>query len=70
MGAYKRPLKDGEVCEDSRTAFNPNLGKAVAKEAAPQLEPQVMKVDKPKAKPKAAEVDVIEDDILTEEVAE
>lgn len=57
MGAYKRPLKDGEVCEDSRVAFNPNLGKAKAipVEVKP-VEPQA------KASKKAKEIEVAVDE--------
>jgi hypothetical protein len=27
---YKRPLLEGEVCEDSRVQYNPTLGKAAS----------------------------------------
>ena len=40
MGTYKRPLKEGEVCEDSRVKHNENLGKQKA--STEQLEPQVI----------------------------
>lgn len=36
MATYKRPLKDGETCEDSRVAYNPFLGQGTAKTEAPE----------------------------------
>lgn len=53
MGTYKRILKDGEVCEDSRVKHNENLGKQKA--VIKQLEPHVLAVAD-KVKPVVAKV--------------
>lgn len=38
MGTYKRPLADGEICQDSRVAYNPFLGQcADEKKAEPEV---------------------------------
>lgn len=53
MATYKRPLKDGETCEDSRVAYNPFLGQGAAEAPAVAEAPVA-----PKAAKKAKEAEV------------
>lgn len=55
MATYKRPLKDGETCEDSRVAYNPFLGQGTAKAEAPVVAEAPVA---PKAAKKAKEAEV------------
>lgn len=76
---YKRPLKEGEICEDQRNAFNPYLGQGKAEEVSPLAasvaEVSVAKASK-KEKPKAEEVpteeilDEVLDDVIEDVPAE
>lgn len=60
MATYKRPLKDGETCEDSRVAYNPFLGQGAAKTETPVAgeTPVAPKAAKKAKEAKEAEVPV------------
>lgn len=70
MGTYKRPLADGEICQDSRVAFNPflGLGKDGDQEVKPlgkaTAEPAVAALKTPK-KAKASDEPVVEAPVET-----
>lgn len=53
MGTYKRPLADGEICQDSRVAYNPSLGQGTAETPVAAEAPVA-----PKATKKAKEAEV------------
>lgn len=66
MSTYKRPLLEGEVCEDLRSQYNSNLGmrKAVTAPVAETVEPQVV------AKAPKKEKEVSAKEVAVEEIAE
>lgn len=83
MGTYKRPLADGQVCEDQRAEFNPKLGRgrveakaeaveevAVETEAEAQVKAEAKVPKGKKAKEEAVTEEapvVLEDEVVLDE---